>query len=177
MVVLLYLLCSGYIFYSENKNDMPAITFQTRYDKRKRFKNVIENGEPYVGQDLGPNRAINYTPPSGFELVAEEGQTVEFTTPTDVAFGAAGVFEYKYGVQGKVTFNTATFGDPIPDYFKAGYAKASEGVPAAGNDLENSGAEVPAPVVQSSNKKYIYMGIGVLVLGLLVYMGVKKAKK
>jgi hypothetical protein len=41
-----------------------------------------------------------------------------------VAYGANGQFAYKYGVTGTITFNNATFGDPISGVTKAGFYKA-----------------------------------------------------
>lgn len=80
---------------------------------------------------------LAYTPPTdpiptpvdpiaGFVKVAKENETVDFgSTVTDVAYGANGKFALKKGVSGKVTFNNANFGDPIPNNAKAGYAKVA----------------------------------------------------
>ena len=59
--------------------------------------------------------------------VADEGGKVTFSQPTDVAYGVNGVFEFRYGVTGEVTFLPASFGgsfatDPVPGVRKSGYA-------------------------------------------------------
>ncbi|MCF7733780.1 MAG: hypothetical protein K9N23_18975, partial [Akkermansiaceae bacterium] len=59
--------------------------------------------------------------PAGYTWSANEGQTVNFAGTVDVAYGANGQFSYLYGVTGNITFNNATFGDPIGGVVKAGY--------------------------------------------------------
>ena len=61
--------------------------------------------------------------PSGYNWCANEGNTVNFTQPVNVAFGANGSYNYKYNVTGNITFDNASFGDPIPGVRKAGYYK------------------------------------------------------
>jgi hypothetical protein len=63
--------------------------------------------------------------PTGYTRCAYENGSYTFTTKVDVAYGANGKFAYKSGVTGTITFNNATFGDPIPGVYKAGYYKAS----------------------------------------------------
>ncbi|MCP3668146.1 MAG: sialate O-acetylesterase, partial [Gammaproteobacteria bacterium] len=65
--------------------------------------------------------------PEGYTLCAKEPESYTFTQMVDVAYGAKGRFYYKYGVTGKITFNNATFGNPIPGVSKAGYYKAVTG--------------------------------------------------
>ncbi len=61
--------------------------------------------------------------PAGYNLCAQEGQTVTFATPTDVAFGGNGKFFYRHGVVGSITFDAATFGgDPAYGVRKLGYS-------------------------------------------------------
>ncbi|MCW1886606.1 hypothetical protein OKA04_17845 [Luteolibacter flavescens] len=58
----------------------------------------------------------------GFIKVAEENQSYNFgTTLVDVAYGANGSYYYKTGVTGNITFNNATFGDPLVGTVKSGY--------------------------------------------------------
>jgi RHS repeat-associated protein len=50
-----------------------------------------------------------------------ENGSFTLTGSCDVAYGANGVYAMKRGVTGTVTFNNATFGDPIPGVAKKGY--------------------------------------------------------
>lgn len=61
--------------------------------------------------------------PTGYSLCAQEGQTVTFATPTDVAYGGKGKYFYRHGVVGPFTFDAATFGgDPAYGVKKLGYS-------------------------------------------------------
>jgi hypothetical protein len=57
----------------------------------------------------------------GYTYVADEGESFTFTETVDVAYGANGQFYYMYGVTGTITFDNATFGDPIIGVVKAGF--------------------------------------------------------
>ncbi|QTN32953.1 hypothetical protein HZ994_11675 [Akkermansiaceae bacterium] len=61
--------------------------------------------------------------PAGYISSVSENQTVTFATPVDTAYGANGFFYYKNNLSGPVTFNNATFGDPIVGTVKRGYFK------------------------------------------------------
>lgn len=64
--------------------------------------------------------------PTGYTLCATENQTVTFTTPTDVAYGANGNFTFMAGVSGSFTFSNQIFGvDPDPGVTKSGYRRTS----------------------------------------------------
>jgi len=65
--------------------------------------------------------------PEGYTWCANEGETVVFTETVDVAYGADGYFNYMYGVTGSITFDNATFGDPIVGVVKDGYYKVVGG--------------------------------------------------
>jgi len=82
------------------------------------FNNTAWGGDP------APNvvKAGYYMPYT--ECAAENG-TVTFTTPTNVAFGANGLYEFKQAFVGTITFNDATFGDPDYGVVKAGYFRPS----------------------------------------------------
>lgn len=69
----------------------------------------------------------NPTPvgPDGYTFCANENQSYTFSQTVDVAYGANGKFAYKTGVTGTITFNNATFGDPIVGVPKKGYYKIS----------------------------------------------------
>ncbi|BDI28032.1 hypothetical protein CCAX7_000830 [Capsulimonas corticalis] len=61
---------------------------------------------------------------ANYSFAANENQTVSFSAPVDVAYGANSSFFYKYAVSGSFTFNNTTFGgDPIFGVAKAGYSK------------------------------------------------------
>jgi gingipain R len=60
---------------------------------------------------------------SGYTWCAYENGSYTFTEKVDVAYGASGKYYFKYGVTGKITFNNATFGDPIVGVYKSGYYK------------------------------------------------------
>jgi len=62
--------------------------------------------------------------PKGYRKCAKENGTMYFKTKVDLAYGANGKFVYKKGVKGSVTFDNATFGDPIPGVVKDGYFKS-----------------------------------------------------
>ena len=72
------------------------------------------------------------TTPAGYTWCANENGSYTFGQTVDVAYGANGVYVYKTGVSGAITFNNATFGDPISGVAKAGYYKASTAVGPAG---------------------------------------------
>lgn len=93
------------------------ITFNTStFGDPAKGHNKFGYVRPAVG---GPASA---TPP-GYTKVANENDTVNFTTPQDVAYGAGGNYTFRSAMTGQVTFNNATFGDPDPGTPKAGYAK------------------------------------------------------
>lgn len=62
--------------------------------------------------------------PSGYTYCADENQTYTLSGTCDVAYGANGSFNYLYNRTGSITFNNATFGDPIPGVAKKGYYKS-----------------------------------------------------
>lgn len=66
----------------------------------------------------------NTSGPSGYIKCANENQSFSLTGPCNVAYGANGKFYYQSNVTGTITFNNATFGDPIPGVVKSGYYKA-----------------------------------------------------
>ena len=59
-----------------------------------------------------------------YTYAGTEGQLVNFNTPSDIAYGANSSYFYKYAISGNVTFNNATFGDPIPGVARAAYYRA-----------------------------------------------------
>lgn len=61
--------------------------------------------------------------PIGYVQSVAENQSVTFATPVDVAYGANGFYFYRNGVSGPITFNNATFGDPIVGTLKTGWFK------------------------------------------------------
>ncbi len=84
--------------------------------------------------------------PSRYTYVADEGESFTFTETVDVAYGANGQFYYMYGVTGTITFDNATFGDPIFDVAKAGFYKNAD------SDTDKSNlAEAPSTAVQAAD--------------------------
>jgi len=61
--------------------------------------------------------------PPGYVKVADENQSFTFssTVPVDVAYGKPGGYVFRNGVTGAITFNNATFGDPLVGTGKEGY--------------------------------------------------------
>ena len=65
--------------------------------------------------------------PTGYAWCASEGDTVTFSQPVNVAFGANGSYYYQSNVTGSITFDNASFGDPISGVRKAGYYQYATG--------------------------------------------------
>jgi hypothetical protein len=64
--------------------------------------------------------------PAGYLFACNQTETYDFgTAVVDVAFGANGIYAYKKGVTGSVTFNVPTFGNPVPGVVKTGYFRPS----------------------------------------------------
>lgn len=82
------------------------------------FTNANFGGDPI------PNVAkagyfMPYTQCSG------ENGSVNFPTAADIAYGANGHYVFRHAVTGTITFNNATFGDPISGVAKGGYYRPS----------------------------------------------------
>lgn len=63
--------------------------------------------------------------PPGYTQVAVEGGSYTFNHLVDVAYGAPGGWAFRTGVTGPITFNNATFGDPLVGTLKRGYYRAT----------------------------------------------------
>ena len=64
--------------------------------------------------------------PAGYIYACEENQTYNFkTTVVDLAYGKNGYYGYLTARSGSVTFNNATFGDPLVGTVKSGYFRPS----------------------------------------------------
>jgi hypothetical protein len=83
-----------------------------------------------TGWDQGPlvNAPVNVPRdlPGGYDITTfnsgvAEGAAFTLPGPCDVAFGANGHFRFIPGVEGTLTFNTATFGDPKSGGTNKGY--------------------------------------------------------
>ena len=61
--------------------------------------------------------------PSGYTFCANESGYCSFSGTADVAYGANGSFNYKYGVTNGINCDNNTFGDPINGVSKACYYK------------------------------------------------------
>jgi hypothetical protein len=74
------------------------------------------------GCNYDPN--TGYTGPSGYVYCATEGDRCSFPDTRDVAYGANGRYNYRYGVTGGIDCTNAVFGDPYAYKTKACYTKA-----------------------------------------------------
>lgn len=63
--------------------------------------------------------------PPGYTQVAVENGSYTFNHLVDVAYGAPGGWAFRTGVTGPITFNNATFGDPLVGTLKRGYYRAT----------------------------------------------------
>jgi hypothetical protein len=63
--------------------------------------------------------------PPGYVEVAIENGSYTFNHLVDVAYGAPGGWAFRSGVIGPITFNNATFGDPLVGTQKRGYFRAT----------------------------------------------------
>ena len=64
--------------------------------------------------------------PAGYTWCSADGGTYTLSGICDVAYGANGFFHYLHSKTGPVTFNSATFGDPIVGTEKTGYFKNAD---------------------------------------------------
>lgn len=96
---------------------------------------------PYAGTKWGGNNSsiggvylfykawidFGFNGPTGYKFCANENQRCSFSGRQNVAYGANGKFNYKYGITGGVDCNNSTFGDPISGVGKACYTKSVVG--------------------------------------------------
>ena len=64
--------------------------------------------------------------PAGYTWCSADAGTYTLSGICDVAYGANGFFKYLHSQTGPITFNSATFGDPIGVTGKAGYFKNAD---------------------------------------------------
>ncbi len=69
----------------------------------------------------GPNPSGGL--PDDYVDVGDENSSKTFTTPHDLAYGLNGAFAFIDNFTGTITFNNATFGDPIVGTRKRGFAR------------------------------------------------------
>jgi len=102
-------------------NPINRTVTELRFDYYKGGARRLDRGL-VIPLDRGPVSGLA----SGYIAVADENQSYNFgTTVVDVAYGVGGNFYYKSGVTGSVTFNNATFGDPLVGTPKKGYFRPS----------------------------------------------------
>lgn len=75
--------------------------------------------------DIPLNPATVAGLPPGYTQVAIENGSYTFSHLVDVAYGAPGGWAFRTGVIGPITFNNATFGDPLVGTQKRGYYRAT----------------------------------------------------
>ena len=88
-----------------------------------------------------------------YTYVAAENATINFSTPVDVAYGANSSFSYQYAKSGSITFNNATFGDPIPGVVKSGYDRPFTQCAAENGSYAFT---VPVEAAYGANGAYAY---------------------
>lgn len=124
---------TGWSSYGFNDSSWAApslISFTGTIAAQRQAVKVIEEITP-VSVVQSPNPC-----PSGYTWIAMENETVTLPGTCDVAYGANGSFAYRYGVSGNITFNNATFGDPIPGVVKSGFYKNGTSVPSTAYVLD-----------------------------------------
>lgn len=102
--------------------------------------------------------------PAGYQRCAKEGESNTFSSPTDIAYGSKGKYEYRKAITGTVTFNNQTFGDPNPGVPKFGYRKDAErpqdatpaGYTKCAKEGETNNFNQPTDVAYGSRGKYKY---------------------
>lgn len=70
-------------------------------------------------------KAYSSHPPEGYIYAANAGEEVSVSGRVDIAFGAAGQFNYLYGRTADVACNAETFGDPSPGVDKQCFTRIS----------------------------------------------------
>ena len=99
--------------------------------------------------------------PTGYTLCAGENQRCGFSGTKDVAYGANGKFNYKYGVTGGIDCNNRTFGDPIPGVVKSCYTKdggggGPNGYAYCANENQRCGFSGTKDVAYGANGQFYY---------------------
>ena len=112
---------------------------------------VTFNDATFGDPDPGVVKAGYYMP---YTFCAMEGQTNTFTSPTDLAFGANGNYNFKSNFTGTIVFNITNFGDPDYGVVKSGYFRPVSVPPASG--VTNNSFETPG--VGANN--YLYNPTG-----------------
>jgi hypothetical protein len=115
----------------------------------------------------------DYTAPPGYVPVAEEGQSITFAAPADVALGCNGQFVYLTGKTGKVDFTVPFFGglDPVMNKVKMGYARLQSQIAASA-----ATTDVTTETTMSKVKKFLPYIIGAVLLGIVIYFILKRKK-
>lgn len=69
------------------------------------------------GNDGNGNTGDN-TPPEGYTLAGDEGETINITGIMNVAYGVNGIFNFLFDQNSDLQCDNATFGDPVPGVAK-----------------------------------------------------------
>jgi len=88
-----------------------------------RFSNATGKLPDLDKIQISLNPIVNGTAPDGYTRCSADNGSYTLPGRCDVAYGANGMFNYLYSQTGTISFNSATFGDPIPNTTKAGYYK------------------------------------------------------
>ena len=103
-----------------------ATSGNTRTDATPALARTYVYGS-YVDELLATQTSAGTSDISGYTQCANEGQAFALPSTCDVAYGANGSFAFRAAQSGTITFNNATFGDPIPSVAKKGYYRLSGG--------------------------------------------------
>ncbi len=109
------------------RRDAPRVrgTFSAP-ERAKSEKGPAEVGS-YVDELLATQTSAGNSDISGYTLCANEWGSFALPGTCDVAYGANGAFAFRSAQSGTITFNNATFGDPISGVAKKGYYRLSGG--------------------------------------------------
>jgi hypothetical protein len=88
-----------------------------------RFSNATGSLPDFDKIQINLNPIVNGAAPDGYTWCSSENGSYTLPGRCDIAYGANGMFNYLYTKTGTISFNNATFGDPIPKITKAGYYK------------------------------------------------------
>ena len=103
--------------------DITGVTSATNANPTMlRFQYYLPGGTR-ASMNMPLTNATQATLPPGYVPIRDENQSYPFspTVPVDVAYGRHGGFTFRQGVTGTITFDNATFGDPLVGTGKKGY--------------------------------------------------------
>jgi len=107
-----------------------------------------------------PPREKSNSTLDGFTRCGKEGEEKYFDTPTSIAYGANGKFNFKHIPSGWITLNNGTFGDPTPGIYKYAYCRINldhpEGWRHCGYEGQSIAVKGTMDVRYGANSSYRY---------------------